>query len=101
MSTQKTLRIQFEIPLAMAKEIERLESDADIASHREFFSNMLALWRWAARRAGEGKIIASIHPQKLIYNEITLPALDSIRLKALANSELNLAGLTNSQPEQQ
>ncbi len=91
------VRIQFEISSTLAKEMEDFELEADITSHREFYANLISLWRWAASRSKEGKLIAAIHPVRKTYNEITLPALETVKLKAMAEQELELAALARPQ----
>lgn len=94
MSTRtNTVRMQFEISEALAKEIESFEAEAEITSHREFFGNLIAFWRWAAKRSQEGKSICALDMQTLKYNELTLPSLDLIKMKALAERELEMADL--------
>lgn len=74
----------------MARELERFEEESELPTHREFFANALALWRWAAQKSREGKTIAAIEiiDDDVKYVELTLPALDIIRLEALAAKTL-------------
>ena len=92
--SNKTTRIQFEISQLLANEIEAFESEAEITSHREFYANLVALWRWSASRVKEGKIICALDVSNLRYNELTLPALETIKYKALVEKELALATQT-------
>jgi len=94
MSTSpKPIRIQFEVSAPLAKEIELFEAEADITSHREFYANLISLWRWTVQRSREGKTIAAIDPQTMKYSEITMPALETIKLKSMAEKQLGNAGM--------
>ena len=57
------VRFQFEAPALLTKEIEVLENEAFIGSHREFFMNLLSLWRWAAKCARNGEPIGIMVPR--------------------------------------
>ncbi len=92
--SSKMVRIQFEISSTLAKEIEAFEAESEIGSHREFYANLISLWRWSANRVREGKMIAAIDPQRMKFNEITLPSLETIKYKAMAERELSIAGLS-------
>lgn len=95
-STTKMIRLQFEVSPSLAKEIEAFEDEAEIGSHREFYANLISLWRWSAQRVREGKSLAAIDPETSVFNELTLPALDTIKQKALAERELSRAGLSKT-----
>lgn len=78
----KTIRLQFEVSLILAKEIEALEAEADVRSHREFFANLISLWRWSAGKIREGKTIAAINLEGdriTQYHHLSMPAFDSIQ----------------------
>lgn len=89
----KMVRIQFEVSASLAKEIEAFEAEAEITSHREFYGNLIALWRWSAQRVREGKTITAMDIKTLKYNELTMPSLENIKFKAMAEKELSLAGM--------
>lgn len=100
MTTNKTVRIQFEISATLAREMESFEAEAEIGSHREFYSNLISLWRWAANRSREGKLIAAIDAETMKFNEITLPSLETIKYKALVDRQLSRAdSVSNAERE--
>jgi hypothetical protein len=76
------VRLECVITAALAEEIERMKRDAEIETDREFIAYAVALWRWAAQRAGEGKAIVALDEQTKRYNELSLPPLVKVRFKA-------------------
>jgi hypothetical protein len=98
-SSTKMIRLQFEVSPSLAKEIEAFENEAEIGSHREFYANLISLWRWSAQRVREGKTLAAIDPVNSTFNELTLPSLDTIKHKALAERALARAGIPKSTTE--
>lgn len=98
-SNDKPVRIQFEFTARMARELERMEEESELPTHREFFANTLALWRWAAQKSAEGKTIAAvdISDDGMKYVELNLPALDFIRCNSLAAKTLANQGISAPQ----
>jgi hypothetical protein len=82
---EKPVRFQFDFSARLAREIERFEEESELTSHREFFANAVALWRWAAQKSREGKTIAAIEvndDDDIDYVELSLPALDAVKAEA-------------------
>lgn len=86
-----TVTISFEVTRSVADEMLRMEQDAEIPSHREMFANMLTLWRWAEMRAREGRAIVALDEATMRYAEVSLPALETLKLKALAERQMKRA----------
>lgn len=86
----RPVRIQFEFSQKLARELARFEEESDIPTHREFFAYTLSLWRWAAQKSREGKIIAAIEMtgDEIKYIELTMPPLDNIRIESMAAKKL-------------
>jgi hypothetical protein len=89
------MRLQFEISESLADEIKRMESDAEIGSHREFFATLVALYRWAEKRSKDGKAIVALDEVTERYNELCLPPLETLKMKALAERALKNAGMSD------
>lgn len=88
------MRLQIEVSDALADEIGVMQAEAEIATHREFFATLVALYRWAAMRSKDGKAIVALDEPTMKYNELTLPALETLKAKALAERALQNAGLS-------
>ena len=82
------IRIQFEVSPSLAKEIESYENEGEIGSHREFYANLIALWRWAANHSRNGENIAAIDSDGKTISELTMPSLEMVKYKAIAEKHL-------------
>ncbi len=90
----KTVQYTYEITSEFAHELDKLQDQSGLADHRELLASMVALWRWAAMRSGEGKAIVAMDEVSLAYNELRLLGLETLKMDALAEKALKDAGLS-------
>jgi len=71
----QTKRFQLDLTEQEHAEMERLANLAGIKTKREFVSNALTLFRWAAAELANGRQVASIRPDGTVVKQLEMPCL--------------------------
>jgi hypothetical protein len=74
----ETVRMQFDVPIEKAKEIELLMKECGFTKKNDFFNNAITLLKWVVRHTKKGNVIASVDEQNERYSELVMPFLEEI-----------------------
>lgn len=77
--SEELTRIQFDLPDAKIRDLDRLMEIGGIRTRRELFNNALSIFEWAMRQREEGRTIAAIDEKSSSYRELSMPVLDNVR----------------------
>jgi hypothetical protein len=73
--TTKTKRFQLDLSEPEHTEMERLMAKAGIKTKREFITQALTIFKWAANELANGRIVASMGSQGDSVRQLETPAL--------------------------
>ena len=73
----ETKRVQLDLSEQEHAEMERLMAHAGLKTKREFVSNALSLFKWAANELANGRRIASLDPDGQSVVHFTMPCLEA------------------------
>lgn len=75
----ETKRVQLDLSEQEHAEMERLMLLSGLKTKREFVSNALSLFKWAANELANGRRIASLDPDGQSVVQFTMPCLEAFR----------------------
>ena len=70
------MRIQLDLSEEMVTRVRNLMTTAEIESYKELFNNTLTVFEWVVSQKQEGKFVAAVDPEKQMYRELVLPAIE-------------------------
>ncbi len=73
----ETKRVQLDLSESEHAEMERLMAQSGLKTKREFVSNALTLFRWAAREVAGGSVIAAIPRNGNPMKQLEMPCLSA------------------------
>lgn len=73
----ETKRVQLDLTEQEHAEMERLMVHSGLKTKREFMSNALTLFKWAANELANGRRIASLDPDGQSVVHFTMPCLEA------------------------
>lgn len=73
----ETKRFQLDLTATEHAEMERLMGQAGLRTKREFVSNALTLFRWAANELLYGRSIAAVDVTGQVVKQLEMPALST------------------------
>jgi hypothetical protein len=74
----KTIKIQFEMPVDRVGELEDLMREVGVKAKEDMFNHGLHILVWAINERKAGNIICSLHIKENLYTELESPVLDAI-----------------------
>ena len=93
----QTKRFQLDLTEQEHAEMERLANLAGIKTKREFVSNALTLFRWAAAELANGRAIGSFDAAGKLHKQLEMPALTALAACGAAAERLNRRMPTSEQ----
>ncbi len=73
-------REQFELSDTHSKLLTALMQECGLPTKKAAVENALTIFAWAVKERKSGRSIAAVDEARKVYRELTMPALDAVRL---------------------